>query len=68
VTDNVESLQVISTFLAGDPATKEDEVPQKATTGPALESAPFRTQAEARDESPPAQAPGAAHVTPLRVE
>jgi predicted PurR-regulated permease PerM len=59
VTDNVESLQVISTFLAGDPATKEDEVPQKATTGPALESAPFRTQAEARDESPPTQAPGA---------
>jgi predicted PurR-regulated permease PerM len=59
VTDNVESLQVISTFLAGDPATKDDEVPQKATTGPALESAPFRTQAEARDESPPSQAPGA---------
>jgi hypothetical protein len=68
VTDNVESLQVISTFLAGDPATKEDEVPQKATTGPALASAPFRTQAEARDESPPTQAPGAAHATPLRAE
>jgi predicted PurR-regulated permease PerM len=68
VTDNVESLQVISTFLSGDPATKEDEVPQKATTGPALESAPFRTQAEARDESPPSQAPGAAHAMPHRGE
>jgi predicted PurR-regulated permease PerM len=68
VTDNVESLQVISTFLAGDPATKEDEAPHKATTGPALESAPSRTQAEARDESPPTQAPGAANVVPLRVE
>lgn len=68
VTDNVESLQVISTFLAGDPATKEDEVPQKATTGPALESAPFRTQAEAREESPPTQAPGAAHAAALGAE
>jgi predicted PurR-regulated permease PerM len=68
VTDNVESLQVISTFLAGDPATKEDEVPHKATTGPALESAPFRTQAEARDESPATHAPGAAHATPLQSE
>lgn len=58
VTDNVESLQVISTFLAGDPSTKVDEAPQKATTGPALETAPFRTQAEAREDSPPGEAPG----------
>jgi predicted PurR-regulated permease PerM len=54
VTDNVESLQVISTFLAADPGTKAGEPPQKATTGPALETAPFRTQAEARADSPPA--------------
>lgn len=68
VCDNVESLQVISTFLAGDPATKPDEPPKKATTGPALDTAPFRTQAEARDESPPTQAPGGKDVTPLVAE
>lgn len=65
VTDNVESLQVISTFLAGDPSTKEDEPPQKATTGPAREAAPVRTLAEARSDSPPTQAPGTIAVTPL---
>ena len=68
VTDNVETLQVVSTFLASDPAAKKDEQPQKATTGPALESARYRTRAEARDESPPTQAPGAARVTPLAVD
>jgi hypothetical protein len=68
ITDNVEPLQVVSAFLAGDPATREDEPPHKATTGPALETAPFRTQAEARNESPPTQAPGAAAVTPLGAE
>jgi len=43
-------------------------VPQKATTGPALDTAPFRTQAEAREESPPTQAPGGKDVTPLVAE
>lgn len=65
ITDNVESLQVVSTFLAGDPGTKEDEPPQKATTGPALDTAPLRTQAEAREDSPPTVAPGEDRITPL---
>ncbi|MBP1805395.1 AI-2E family transporter [Rubellimicrobium aerolatum] len=68
VCDNVESLQKLGAFLAGDPSTKADEAPQKATTGPALESAPFRTQAEAREDSPPTQAPGDTRVTPLLAE
>ncbi|TNC66000.1 AI-2E family transporter [Rubellimicrobium roseum] len=68
VCDNVESLQILGSFLSGDPATKPDEVPNKATTGPALESAPFRTQAEARHESPPTVAPGEERVTPLLAE
>jgi len=68
VCDNVESLQTLGSFLSGDPSTKADEAPQKATTGPALESAPFRTQAEAREDSPPTQAPGDAAVTPLRAQ
>jgi predicted PurR-regulated permease PerM len=68
VCDNVESLQTLASFLSGDPGTKADEVPQKATTGPALETAPFRTQAEAREDSPPTQAPGGKDVTPLVAE
>ncbi|WP_051521276.1 AI-2E family transporter [Rubellimicrobium mesophilum] len=68
VCDNVESLQTLSSFLSGDPGTKQDETPQKATTGPALETAPFRTQAEAREDSPPTQAPGGKDVTPLVAE
>lgn len=68
VCDNVESLQTLGSFLSGDPSTKQDEAPQKATTGPALESAPFRTQAEARADSPPTQSPGAKDVTPLLAE
>lgn len=59
VTDNVESLHVVSTFLAGDPSRKKDEVPNKATTGPALDTAPSPTQSEARDNSPPTVAAGA---------
>jgi predicted PurR-regulated permease PerM len=58
VCDNVESLQTLGSFLSGDPSTHAQEAPQKATTGPALESAPLRTQAEAREESPPGEAPG----------
>ena len=68
VCDNVESLQTLASFLSGDPGTKQDETPQKATTGPALETAPFRTQAEAREDSPPTQAPGGKDVTPLVAE
>jgi predicted PurR-regulated permease PerM len=68
ICDNVESLQTLSSFLSGDPGTKPDEVPQKATTGPALETAPFRTQAEVREESPPTQALGGKDVTPLVAE
>ena len=59
VADNVESLQTLSSFLSAEPETKEDEAPQKATTGPALDTAPLRTQAEARAASPPGEAPGA---------
>lgn len=62
VCDNVESLQKVGNFLAGDPSTKPGEAPQKATTGPALETAPLRTQAEARAESPPDVAPGEGRV------
>ena len=58
VCDNVESLQTLGSFLSGDPSTQANEVPQKATTGPALTSAPLRTQAEAREDSPPGEAPG----------
>lgn len=65
VCDNVDGLQVVSSFLSGDPATREDEPPQKATTGPALGSAPLRTQAEAREDSPPTVAPGDPAITPL---
>ena len=68
VCDNVESLQILGSFLSGDPSTKQDEAPQKATTGPALESAPLRTQAEARDDSPPTLSPGEIRVTPLVAE
>jgi len=68
ICDNVENLQTLASFLSGDPGTKVDEAPQKATTGPALESAPFRTQAEAREESPPTQALGGKDVTPLVAE
>jgi predicted PurR-regulated permease PerM len=52
-TDNVDSLQIVSSFLASNPSTKPDEAPYKATTGPALDTAPYQTQAEVRDESPP---------------
>jgi hypothetical protein len=65
ICDNVESLQTLGSFLSGDPATKPEEVPQKATTGPALETAPLRTLAEAREESPPTLPPGGVAVTPL---
>jgi predicted PurR-regulated permease PerM len=65
VCDNVESLQKLGAFLSGDPGTQSGESPQKATTGPALHSAPFRTQAEARADSPPTQAAGGDRVTPL---
>jgi predicted PurR-regulated permease PerM len=58
VCDNVESLQTLGSFLSGDPSTHPHEAPQKATTGPALGSAPLRTQAEAREDSPPGEAPG----------
>ena len=58
VCDNVESLQTLGSFLSGDPSTHTNEAPQKATTGPALESAPLRTQSEAREDSPPGEAPG----------
>ncbi|TNC49044.1 AI-2E family transporter [Rubellimicrobium rubrum] len=68
VCDNVESLQILGSFLSGDPSTKQDEAPQKATTGPALESAPFRTQAEAREDSPPTLSAGEVRVTPLVAE
>ncbi|WP_246849207.1 AI-2E family transporter [Rubellimicrobium arenae] len=68
VCDNVDSLQTLGSFLSGDPGTKPDEAPQKATTGPALDSAPYRTQAEAREDSPPTQAPGDVRVTPLVAE
>jgi predicted PurR-regulated permease PerM len=68
ICDNVENLQTLASFLSGDPETKADEVPQKATTGPALDTAPFRTQAEAREESPPTQALGGKDVTPLIAE
>lgn len=64
VCDNVESLQTLGSFLSGDPATKHDEPPQKATTGPALDTAPFRTQAEAREESPPTLPAGSAPTVP----
>lgn len=53
VTDNVEALQVVNTFLASDPYNKTEKAPNKATKGPALNSAPIRNQAEARDRSPP---------------
>lgn len=65
VCDNVESLQTLGSFLSGDPTDRPHEAPQKATTGPALESAPLRTQAEARADSPPTHAPGEERVTPL---
>lgn len=65
VCDNVESLQKLGAFLSGDPGTQHGENPQKATTGPALESAPLRTQAEARADSPPTLPPGGERVTPL---
>jgi predicted PurR-regulated permease PerM len=65
VCDNVESLQTLGSFLSGDPSTKAEEEPQKATTGPALETAPLRTLAEAREESPPTLPPGGVAVTPL---
>ncbi len=68
VCDNVESLQTLGSFLSGDPGTHAHEAPQKATTGPALESAPLRTQAEARADSPPTVAPGEERVTPLVAE
>ena len=68
VCDNVESLQTLGSFLSGDPGTKADEPPQKATTGPALETAPLRTQAEAREDSPPTQALGDERITPLIAE
>ncbi|WP_243730849.1 AI-2E family transporter [Rubellimicrobium sp. CFH 75288] len=58
ISDNVESLQVLSSFLSAEPAEREGETPQKATTGPALETAPFLAQAVARENSPPTQAPG----------
>jgi predicted PurR-regulated permease PerM len=58
ISDNVESLQTLSSFLSAEPGDRPNEVPQKATTGPALTSAPFRTQAEVREESPPTVAPG----------
>lgn len=65
VCDNVDSLQTLGSFLSADPGTHANEAPQKATTGPALDTAPLRAQAEARDDSPPTQAPGDARVTPL---
>ncbi len=68
VCDNVESLQTLGSFLSGDPGTHAHEAPQKATTGPALTSAPLRTQAEARAESPPTVALGEERVTPLIAE
>jgi predicted PurR-regulated permease PerM len=68
VCDNVDSLQTLGSFLSGDPGTRPHEVPQKATTGPALDTAPLRTQAEAREDSPPTQAPGDERVTPLVAE
>jgi predicted PurR-regulated permease PerM len=68
VCDNVESLQKIGNFLAGDPSTKHGETPQKATTGPALEDAPAATKAAARADSPPTVDPGEARVTPLVAE
>jgi predicted PurR-regulated permease PerM len=66
VCDNVESLQTLGSFLSGDPATHQNEAPQVATTGPALETAPLLTQAVARADSPPTQALGDERVTPLR--
>jgi predicted PurR-regulated permease PerM len=68
VCDNVDSLQTLGSFLSGDPGTRGGEVPQKATTGPALDTAPLRTQAEAREDSPPTRAPGEERVTPLVAE
>jgi predicted PurR-regulated permease PerM len=68
VCDNVDSLQTLGSFLSGDPGTRPHEVPQKATTGPALETAPLRTQAEAREDSPPTLAPGDERITPLVAE
>lgn len=62
VCDNVESLQKVGNFLAGDPSTKPGEAPQKATTGPALDNAPAVTKAIAREESPPEVAPGEGRV------
>jgi hypothetical protein len=61
----VDSLQTLGSFLSGDPGTHANEAPKKATTGPALDTAPLRTQAEARADSPPTQAPGEEKVTPL---
>jgi predicted PurR-regulated permease PerM len=58
IADNVESLQTLSSFLSAEPEEREGETPQKATTGPALDTAPFRAQAVARENSPPTRAPG----------
>ncbi|EPX86343.1 putative permease [Rubellimicrobium thermophilum DSM 16684] len=58
IADNVDSLQILSSFLSAEPGEREGETPRKATTGPALDTAPFRAQAVAREESPPTRAPG----------
>jgi predicted PurR-regulated permease PerM len=52
VTDNVESLHVVSTFLASDRSKRSADFQKVATTGPALDLTALRTQTEAIAENP----------------